>query len=324
MATYLITGGAGFIGSHLAERLLRDGHRVSVLDDLSSGALSNLTAASAFPHFRFFEGCITNQALLAEAAAGADAIFHLAATVGVFNIIKSPVETIENNINGTQYVLETAAHRRTPVLIASTSEVYGKSANVPFREDDDLLLGPTSRSRWSYAASKIVDEFLALAFWKERGVPTVVVRLFNTIGPRQRGQYGMVVPRFVRQALAGRNLTVYGDGSQSRTFTYVGDTVEWLSRLIACPQAVGQVVNLGGRTEVTIAELARRIVQITGSCSSIDSIPYSQAYEEGFEDIGRRVPDTSRAETLTGYRAQVPLDEALAHIRDWCLEHPEA
>lgn len=324
MATYLITGGAGFIGSHLAERLLRDGHRVTVLDDLSSGSLANLCAVSASPNLRFLQGCITDQPLLAEACSGADAIFHLAATVGVFNIIKSPVETVENNINGTQFVLAAAARRRTPVLVASTSEVYGKGNRVPFREDDDLLLGPTSRSRWSYAASKIVDEFLALAFWKEHGVPTVVVRLFNTIGPRQRGQYGMVVPRFVRQALAARSLTVYGDGSQSRTFTYVGDIVEWLTRLIACPQAIGQVVNLGGRTEVSIADLARRIISLTASSSSIESIPYSQAYEEGFEDIGRRVPDTSRAESLTGYQAQVPLDQALAHIRDWCLQHPEA
>ena len=324
MATYLITGGAGFIGSHLAERLLRDGHRVTVLDDLSSGALENLCTVSASPNLRFLQGCITDQTLLAEACSDADAIFHLAATVGVFNIIKSPVETIENNINGTQFVLEAATRRRTPVLVASTSEVYGKGNRVPFREDDDLLLGPTSRSRWSYAASKIVDEFLALAFWKEHGVPTVVVRLFNTIGPRQRGQYGMVVPRFVRQALAAHSLTVYGDGSQRRTFTYVGDIVEWLTRLIACPQAVGQVVNLGGRTEVSIADLARRIISLTASSSSVESIPYSQAYEEGFEDIGRRVPDTSRAESLTGYQAQVPLDQALAHIRDWCLQHPEA
>lgn len=324
MATYLITGGAGFIGSHLAERLLAEGHRVTVLDDLSSGAFSNLAAVESHPSFLFLEGCITDTSLLAEAAGGADAIFHLAATVGVFNIIKSPVETIENNINGTQFVLEAAARRRTPVFVASTSEVYGKGNSVPFREDDDLLLGPTSRSRWSYAASKIVDEFLALAFWREHGVPTVVLRFFNTIGPRQRGSYGMVVPRFVRQALSGRPLTVYGDGSQSRAFTYVGDIVEWLTRLIDCPAAVGQVINLGGRSEVTIRQLAERIIHITGSHSAIESVPYAQAYEEGFEDIGRRVPDTARAESLTGYRAQVPLDDALAHIRDWCRSNPEA
>ncbi|MBI5085887.1 MAG: GDP-mannose 4,6-dehydratase [Acidobacteria bacterium] len=324
MATYLITGGAGFIGSHLAEKLLAAGDEVIVLDDLSSGRVQNLEQISGHASFRFVQGCITDRALLAEVCRPADTIFHLAATVGVLNIIKSPVETIENNINGTQYVLEAAVERRTKVIVASTSEVYGKSNSIPFREDDNLLLGPTSRSRWSYAASKIVDEFLALAFWRERSVPTVVARLFNTIGPRQSGQYGMVVPRFVRQALRGEDLTVYGDGSQSRVFTYVGDTVEWLARLAKAEGAVGEVVNLGGGGEVTIAELARRIIELTGSRSKICSVPYEQAYEEGFEDIQRRVPDTSKAQALTGYSARTGLDEALKSICDWCTKHPEA
>lgn len=322
MPTYLITGGAGFIGSHLTDRLLEDGHRVRVLDDLSSGRSANLEHLRGEPRLEFVEGCITDRPLLEQVAAGVDAIYHLAATVGVLNIIRSPVETIENNINGTQFVLEAATRSGTPVVIASTSEVYGKGGRIPFSEDDDLLLGPTSRSRWSYAASKIVDEFLALAYHRERALPTCVVRLFNTIGPRQRGKYGMVVPRFMRQALAGEDLTVYGDGSQRRVFTYVGDIVEWLVRLPRIEGCFGRVVNLGGITEVTIEELARMTIAAAGSSSRIRLLPYELAYEEGFEDIDRRVPDITRAVQLTGYQPRVGLEEALVEVREWCRENP--
>lgn len=320
MAKYLITGGAGFIGSHLGERLLRDGHQVTALDDLSSGNLRNIEQLHGRPGFRFLNGTVTDRKLLNEEVEAADAVFHLAATVGVLNIIKSPVETIANNIDGTEAVLTAASRRRTRVLVTSTSEVYGKSSKVPFREDDDLTLGPTVKSRWSYAASKIVDEFLALAFGREFGVPAVVVRLFNTIGPRQTGEYGMVVPRFVRQALAGQSLTVYGDGRQRRAFCDVSDVVEWLVRLSACDRAVGEVVNLGNTTEISILELAQSIVEITGSTSAIEMVPYEKAYEEGFEDIERRLPDISKAVSLTGYRPQVSLEETLRRIQEWCKQ----
>lgn len=320
MAKYLITGGAGFVGSHLGERLLVDGHQVTALDDLSSGSLANIAHLHGQPGFRFLKGKVCDRALLNPEVEACDVVFHLAATVGVLNIIKSPVETIANNIDGTEAVLTAASRRRTNVLITSTSEVYGKNAKVPFREDDDLTLGPTIKSRWSYAASKIVDEFLALAYGREFGVPAVVVRLFNTIGARQTGEYGMVVPRFVRQALAGRNLTVFGDGRQRRAFTDVSDVVEWLVRLSACDKATGEVVNLGNTTEITILDLARRIVELTHSKSAIEMVPYERAYEEGFEDIERRLPDISKAIALTGYTPQVGLDETLRRIQKWCAQ----
>ncbi|MBN9656781.1 MAG: GDP-mannose 4,6-dehydratase [Acidobacteria bacterium] len=315
MANYLITGGAGFIGSHLSEKLLAGGHSVTVLDDFSSGSRQNIAHLLGESRFRLAESPVLGCATLGELVASADAVFHLAATVGVFNIIKSPVETIGNNIDGTQAVLRAAAVRKTKVLLTSTSEVYGKSDRAPFAEHDDLLLGPTTKGRWSYAASKIIDEFLALAFWREFGVPTVVTRLFNTIGPRQTGEYGMVVPRFISQALRGESLKVFGDGRQSRSFTDVTDVVEWLTRLISVEAAVGQVLNLGNTIEISIAELAKRVIAVTRSASQIEYVPYSQAYEYGFEDIARRVPDISRVVALTGYRPQVGLDRTLERIR---------
>ncbi len=320
MSTYLITGGAGFIGSHLTEAALAKGHRVLVLDDLSSGSITNLERARTHRRFEFVPESVNSRHVLAELVDRADLIFHLAATVGVFNIIESPVATIENNIGGTENVLKMAAKKRKKVIVASTSEVYGKSASIPFREDGDLVLGATAKSRWSYASSKIVDEFLALAYWRELKVPTVVVRLFNTIGPRQIGRYGMVVPRFINQALDGENLTVYGSGRQSRCFTYVADVVEWLLLLAETSGAVGSVYNLGNPQEISIADLAERVIRLTESKSQIEYVPYHKAYEEGFEDMERRVPDISRVRELTGYAPRVALNDALQHTLDWCVE----
>jgi len=317
MSTFLITGGAGFIGSHLAEALLRRGVQVFALDDLSSGSVKNIAQLRSNPRFTFVPQSIGKTDVIAELVDEADIIFHLAATVGVFNIVESPVNTIANNIGGTEAVLKAAAKKKKKVIIASTSEVYGKSTAVPFREDNDLVFGPTSKSRWSYASSKVVDEFLALAYWREFRLPTVVVRLFNTIGPRQVGRYGMVVPRFMSQALQGKSLTVYGSGQQSRCFTYVSDVIEWLLLLAATEKAVGEVVNLGNPEEVTIAALARKIIEVTGANVGIDYIPYEAAYEEGFEDMGRRVPNITKVEALTGYSPRVGLEEALCLIRDW-------
>jgi UDP-glucose 4-epimerase len=319
MSTLLITGGAGFIGSHLVDAALAQGHNVLVLDDLSSGSVRNLAGVRSNPKFQFIPEPVENSRVLAELVDEADVIFHLAATVGVFNIIDSPVATIENNIGGTEAVLKAAAKKKKKVLVASTSEVYGKSTDTPFREDGNLTLGPTSRSRWSYAASKIVDEFLALAYWKEHKVPTVALRFFNTIGPRQTGRYGMVVPRFIKQAMEGRNLTVYGTGEQSRCFTYVQDVVTWLLTLAADDRAVGEVFNLGNPEEVTITELAKRVIAVTKSNSSIDYVSYESIYEAGFEDMDRRVPDISKVVALTGYSPTVKLDEALTRTRDWFL-----
>jgi UDP-glucose 4-epimerase len=320
MTTFLITGGAGFIGSHLAEALLKRGSHVLVLDDLSSGSVKNLAHLRSNPRFEFVPQSLGALNVVAELVDEADFIFHLAATVGVFNIIESPVNTIVNNIGGTEAVLKAAAKKKKKVIIASTSEVYGKSTAVPFREDSDLVFGPTSKSRWSYASSKVVDEFLAIAYWREFKLPTVVARLFNTIGPRQVGRYGMVVPRFMSQALEGQNLTVYGSGQQSRCFTYVLDVVEWLLLLASSEKVVGEVINLGNPEEVTITELARKIIAVTGANVGIDYIPYEEAYEEGFEDMGRRVPDITKVKTFTGYSPRINLDQALCLIRDWFVE----
>jgi UDP-glucose 4-epimerase len=317
MTTFLITGGAGFIGSHLAETLLKHGQHVLVLDDLSSGSVKNIEHLRSNPRFKFVPESVSALSVLAELVDLADVIFHLAATVGVFNIIESPVKTIVNNIGGTEAVLKAAAKKRKKVIIASTSEVYGKSNDVSFREDGDLVFGPTSKSRWSYASSKVVDEFLALAYWREFKVPTVVARLFNTIGPRQTGHYGMVVPRFMSQALCGQNLTVYGTGQQSRCFTYVSDVVEWLLLLASNEKAVGEVFNLGNVEEVSIAELARKVIAITGAHVGIEYIPYEEAYEKGFEDMIRRVPDITKVKALTCYSPCINLDQALCLIRDW-------
>ncbi|MBI3665127.1 MAG: GDP-mannose 4,6-dehydratase [Acidobacteria bacterium] len=317
MPKFLITGGAGFIGSHLAERLLSLGQRVVVIDNLSTGSIENITCLRSSPDFEFVLDEVSNERVLGELVDASDAVFHLAATVGVQKIIDSPVETIVNNVHGTETVLNAVAKKRRKILIASTSEVYGKSTALPFREDGDLVLGPTSKARWSYACSKAIDEFMAIAYWKEKKTPTVVARLFNTIGPRQSGQYGMVVPRFISQALEGRDLTVYGTGEQTRSFTYVDDVVSWLLLLAQDDRAVGEVFNLGNPLEVTITGLAQRILRLTGSASRIRYIPYDEAYESGFEDMGRRDPDIGKAVELTGYRPQVELDEALRRTIEW-------
>jgi UDP-glucose 4-epimerase len=313
----LITGGAGFIGSHLAERLLEDGHEVMVLDNLSTGSIDNITHLKGQSGFSYTIESVTNESLLAELIDGSDVVFHLAAAVGVKLIVEQPVHTIETNVHGTEVVLKHANKKKKLVFIASTSEVYGKSTDVPFREAADLVLGPSTKHRWAYACSKLIDEFLALAYWKEKKLPVIVVRLFNTVGPRQTGQYGMVVPTFVRQALAGQPITVFGDGTQQRSFTYVGDVVEALVRLAADKRAIGEVFNIGNVGEITIADLAARVKAMTGSCSPIHYIPYDQAYEEGFEDMPRRVPDISKIREFVGYEPKVQLDEILQTVIEY-------
>jgi len=310
----LITGGAGFVGSHLAEALLERGDEVFVIDDLSTGSIDNITHLKSHPKFHYTIDTITNEPVLAELLDRCDTIVHLAAAVGVKLIVEAPVRTIETNVHGTEVVLKLANKKKKLVLIASTSEVYGKSTSVPFREDADLVLGPTSKHRWAYACSKMIDEFLALAYWKERKLPVIVVRLFNTVGPRQTGQYGMVVPSFVRQALTGQPITVFGDGSQSRSFTYVGDVVRAMVALINEPKAIGQVFNIGNGAEISIVDLAEKIKSLTGSQSPIVKIPYDQAYEAGFEDMPRRVPDISKIRALVGYEPTVQLDDILARV----------
>ena len=310
----LITGGAGFVGSHLAEALLERGDEVFVLDDLSTGSIDNIAHLKPHPKFHYTIDSVTNEPLLAEMLDRCDTVVHLAAAVGVKLIVEAPVRTIETNVHGTEVVLKHANKKKKLVLIASTSEVYGKSATVPFREDADLVLGPTSKHRWAYACSKMIDEFLALAYWKERKLPVIIVRLFNTVGPRQTGQYGMVVPNFVRQALSGGPITVFGDGTQSRSFTYVGDVVRAMVALINEPRAVGQVFNIGNGQEISIHDLAVRIKTMTRSASPIVTIPYDQAYEAGFEDMPRRVPDISKIRALIGYEPTVELDEILTRV----------
>jgi UDP-glucose 4-epimerase len=296
------------------------GQRVHVLDNLSTGAIENVKMLRSFPDFEFVMDEVSNERVLAELVDASDIVFHLAATVGVQKIIDSPVETIVNNVHGTETVLNAVAKKRRKIVVASTSEVYGKSADLPFQEDGDLVLGATSKSRWSYACSKAIDEFLALAYWKEKKTPAVVARLFNTIGPRQSGQYGMVVPRFIGQALSQQDVTVYGTGEQTRSFTYVDDVVEWLIRLSHDDRAVGEIYNLGNPHEITITDLAQRILRLTASSSRIRYVPYDQAYESGFEDMGRRDPDISKVTALTGYRPQVGVDDALERTIEWCRE----
>lgn len=310
----LITGGAGFIGSHLAEAQLAAGHEVLVIDDLSTGSIENIAHLKGQPRFHYTIDTVFNDPLMAELVDRADIVFHLAAAVGVKLIVQEPVHTIETNVHGTEVILRHAAKKKKLVFIASTSEVYGKSTSVPFREDADLVMGATTRHRWAYACSKALDEFLALAYWKEKKLPIVIARFFNTVGPRQTGQYGMVVPTFVRQALGGEAITVFGDGTQSRSFTYVGDVVGALLKLMHEPRAVGGVFNIGNPEEVTIRELAERIRAITGSRSPIVTIPYEQAYEAGFEDMPRRVPDLSKLRELIGYEPRVQLDEIIASV----------
>jgi UDP-glucose 4-epimerase len=310
----LITGGAGFIGSHLSEALLAAGHAVRVVDDLSTGRFENIKPLTSHPNFTFAIETITNEPVMDRLVSECDLIFHLAAAVGVELIVQSPVHTIETNIMGTEMVLRTARRYRKKVLIASTSEIYGKSEDIPFHEDHDSVFGPTIRSRWSYAVSKAVDEFLALAYHSEMKLPVVIFRLFNTIGPRQRGRYGMVVPRFVRQALAGEPLTVYDDGQQSRCFCNVRDVVQAITGLAAAAGAEGQVFNIGSNEEVTILELARRVRAQTGSRSEIVLVPYEQAHAAGFEDMRRRVPDTSRIRALIGWQPTSALEQTLDEI----------
>jgi UDP-glucose 4-epimerase len=310
----LITGGAGFIGSHLSEALLDQRHEVFVLDDLSTGSIDNIAHLKGRPGFDYVIDSVFNDRLVAEMVDRVDVIFHLAAAVGVKLIVERPVHTIETNVHGTEVILRHAAKKKKLVFVASTSEVYGKSANVPFREDADLVMGATSRHRWAYACSKALDEFLALAHWKESRQPVIVVRFFNTVGPRQTGQYGMVVPTFVRQALMGEPITVYGDGSQQRSFTYVGDVVDALLKLMVLPSAVGEVFNVGNTQEVTIRALAEKIKAATGSTSPIVTIPYDEAYEEGFEDMPRRVPDLGKIHQAIGYVPRVALDEIIERV----------
>jgi len=313
----LITGGAGFIGSHLSEALLEKGHEVFVLDNLSTGSIANIAHLKDGRCFHYTIDSVTNEPILAELVDQSDVVFHLAAAVGVKLIVEQPVNTIETNVHGTEVVLKHANKKKKLVLIASTSEVYGKSAEVPFSETADLVLGPSVKHRWAYACSKLIDEFLALAYWKEKKLPVIIARLFNTVGPRQTGRYGMVIPTFVRQALANQPITVYGDGTQSRSFTYVGDVVEGLISLVEEPRAIGEVFNIGNGEEITIGALAERVKALAGSRSSIVNIPYDQAYEEGFEDMPRRVPDIRKIEALVGYEPKVNLDEILLKVIDY-------
>jgi len=312
---FLITGGAGFIGSHLAEELLAQGHRVHILDDLSTGSIDNVRHLKEDPRFAYTIDTCASPGLVAELVDEADVVYHLAAAVGVELIIESPVRTIETNVHCTEVVLAQASKKRKPVFIASTSEVYGKSASFPFREDGDIVLGATSTGRWSYACSKAIDEFLALAYWKERKLPTVVGRLFNTVGPRQTGRYGLVVATFVQQALSGRPITVYGDGTQSRCFCHVADVVKGLIDLMTLGEAAhGEVFNIGAQDEISMLSLADRVREMTGSESPIHVIPYDEAYEAGFEDMPRRLPDTTKIQAAIGWTPTHTLDEILADV----------
>jgi len=315
----LVTGGAGFIGSHLTEALLAEGHEVAVVDDLSTGRVENLSAVARSPRLRTHWTSILDEERLQEYVDEADVVYHLAAAVGVRLILERPVETIETNIVGTDRILRCAAKAQKKVIIASTSEVYGKNDAVPLKETDDGVLGPTTKSRWSYACAKAIDEFLGLAYVKARGLPVAIVRYFNTIGPRQIGRYGMVVPRFVQQALAGEPITVYGDGEQSRSFTDVADAVAATIAVSRHPRAVGEVFNVGTGREITINDLAHRVKELTDSASPIVHIPYDQAYEGGFEDLRRRVPDVTKLQMVVGFTARLDitasLGKVIAHFR---------
>ena len=314
----LITGGAGFVGSHLAEALIERGDSVHVLDNLSTGSIENIEHLKGHKLFHYAVESVMNEPITAELVDRVDVVFHLAAAVGVRLIVESPVNTIETNVHGTEMVLKLANKKKKKVLIASTSEVYGKSNEVPFREDANLVMGPTTKGRWSYACSKAIDEFLALAYHKEKHLPVVVFRLFNTVGPRQTGRYGMVIPNFVRAALLGHPLQVHGTGEQSRCFTYVSDVVGALLKLAEDPRAVGEVVNIGNdREEVSILDLAKRVIERTGSKSAIEIVPYEKAYEAGFEDMPRRVPDLTKVRAMIGYEPQVHLDEILDRVAQY-------
>ena len=307
----LITGGAGFVGSHLADRYLARGDEVVVIDDLSTGSILNIRHHKDNPKFRYVIDSVHNAPVMAELVDECDVVVHLMAAVGVKLIVESPVRTIETNVDGTQAVLEHAAKKKKRVLVASTSEVYGLSTKVPFSEEDPLVLGASAKGRWSYACSKLLDEFLALAYYKEKDVPVTVVRLFNTVGPRQTGRYGMVIPSFVNQALSNEPITVYGDGTQSRCFGYVGDVVDALVKLLDRTESIGEVYNIGSTEEVTIAELAEIVKVQTGASSEIVMVPYEEAYDEGFEDMPRRVPDISKVKAAIGYDPKSTLEEII-------------
>jgi UDP-glucose 4-epimerase len=317
----LITGGAGFIGSHLAEALLAEGHEVDIIDNLSTGSIRNVGHLKSHPKFKYVVDTLTNEPVLAELIDRNDMIFHFAAAVGVKLIVEEPVHTIETNVHGTEVVLKHANKKKKKVIIASTSEVYGKNLDVPFREDADLVMGATVKHRWAYACSKAIDEFLALAYYKERKLPVIIVRFFNTVGPRQTGQYGMVLPSFVRQALAEEPITVFGDGTQSRSFTYVADVVDCLMKLVKEPKAIGEVFNIGNKEEVTILRLAEMVKERTGSSSEIVFVPYDKAYEAGFEDMPRRVPDLRKIHDLVGYQPKVQLDEIITRVIEYFRTH---
>lgn len=314
---HLITGGAGFIGSHLAEALLSCGDEVFVVDDLSTGSMENIRHLKVHDRFHYVIESCANVQLMAELVDTCERIYHLAAAVGVKLIVESPVRTIETNVHLTEVMLKLANKKKRPILVASTSEVYGKSEQLPFREDGDLVLGATHKGRWSYACSKAIDEFLAIAYWKERGLPTVIVRLFNTVGPRQTGQYGMVVPNFVRQALAQQPITVFGDGRQSRCFTHVSDVVRALIGVMETEKSYGQVYNVGSANEISIDALAKQVREMCKSSSEVVYIPYDKAYEEGFEDMPRRIADVSKIRAAIGWEPTIPLTKILTDV----IEH---
>ena len=313
----LVTGGAGFIGSHLSEALISKGNDVVALDDLSTGRLENVSHLVQNPHFQLVVGSILNERLVDKYVERCDTVFHLAAAVGVDLIVKKPLESMTTNIRGSEIVLEMAARYRRPVLITSTSEIYGKNTSSALKEDEDRILGSPLKSRWSYSTAKAIDEILAYIYWKEKGIPTVIVRLFNTVGPRQTGAYGMVIPRFVQQALRGEPITIYGTGKQTRCFLHVRDAVGGIIKLMELPETSGEAFNIGSREEVAIEQLAAMIIQMTGSSSKLQYIPYDQAYEEGFEDMARRVPDTSKAKKYIGFEPTMQLRDILQSVIEY-------
>ena len=310
----MVTGGAGFIGSHLVERLLRDGHSVSIIDDCSTGSVQNLAAIRSHPDLTIIQSAVSDCADLPVLCAQASFIFHLAAAVGVELVVQSPVRTIETNLQETEVLLVSASSSGTPVLLASTSEVYGKSSKPSFSEDDDLLIGPPTLGRWSYACSKLMDEFLGMAYYRERKLPIIIARLFNTVGPRQTGRYGMVLPRFVEAALRNEPLIVFGNGDQTRCFCHVNDTIEALVRLQNTPAAIGEVINIGSTEEISIADLARRVITLLNSKSEVRIVPYSDAYPAGFEDMPRRKPSIEKLRRITGFSPATPLDATITSV----------
>ena len=318
----LITGGAGFIGSHLSQVLVEEDHEVVAIDNLSTGQANNLVGLKGNPRFQLVIGSILDERLVDKFVERCDAVYHLAAAVGVQLIVNHPLESLTTNIRGSEIVLETAYRYQKKVLITSTSEIYGKNTNAPLKEDGDRILGSPLKSRWSYSTSKAVDEILAYTYWKEKGLPTVIVRLFNTVGPRQSGAYGMVIPRFVQQALQGEPLTIYGDGKQTRCFLHVQDAVRGMVNLMMHPEATGEAFNLGSQEEVTIEAVAKMVIQLTGSSSSLRFIPYDQAYEEGFEDMARRVPDISKAKRAVGFEPSMKLRDILHSVMDYYRNEP--